>query len=202
MYLEWVLSKSGSGASAKLILRLVPGLYLSAVIVWLGRILLLNSSVILDISDNRHHGSLFLTPLQIEPVRPRKKRLWFRVRVCVCFGACLPAPLQGNSKRWANAYRTRASETAPGRLRSAGSGASSGVRSVQQRVRVLSKLEQVKQKSASCAHTERIMTPQNSFCRIVPLEGFFHWGSTDLSRVKQIVLLPCVAENCYSFRQG
>lgn len=41
--------------------------------LWLGRILLFNSSFILEISDNWHHSSFSLTPLQNWSVWSRKK---------------------------------------------------------------------------------------------------------------------------------
>lgn len=68
-----MLSESTSGISAKLILCLLLGLYLIVGFLWLGRILLFNSSFILEISDNWHHSSFSLTPLQNWSVWSRKK---------------------------------------------------------------------------------------------------------------------------------
>lgn len=73
IYLKLMLSKSTSGISAKLILCLLLGLYLIVDFLWLGRILLFNSSFILEISDNWHHSSFSLTPLQNWSVWSRKK---------------------------------------------------------------------------------------------------------------------------------
>lgn len=71
IYSKLMLSKSTPDTSAELIFCLLLELDL-IVNFWLRTILLVNSSFILEISDNRHHSSL--TPLQSQSASSRKKR--------------------------------------------------------------------------------------------------------------------------------
>lgn len=73
IYSKLMLSKSTPDTSAELIFCLLLELDL-IVNFWLRTILLVNSSFILEISDNRHHSSLSLTPLQSQSISCRKKR--------------------------------------------------------------------------------------------------------------------------------